>query len=74
MVQADILLMTMTTTREPCWISIKQKNEVLSSGVVANIYLAERMASAEREPITGVWGAEPPVGARGAEPLVEAGV
>ena len=25
------------------------------SGVVANIYLAERMASAEREPITGVW-------------------
>ena len=25
------------------------------SGVVANIYLAERMASAEREPVTGVW-------------------
>jgi len=29
------------------------------SGVVANIYLAERMASAEREPITGVWGQSP---------------
>ena len=28
----------------------------LTSGVVANIYLAERMASAEREPITVVWG------------------
>ena len=47
-----------------------------SSGVVANIYLAERMASAEREPITGVWGqspqrgpgAEPLVGVRGAKP------
>ena len=46
------------------------------SGVVANIYLAERMASAEREPITGVWGqsplrgpgAEPLVGVRGAKP------
>jgi len=47
------------------------------SGVVANIYLAERMASSEREPITGVWGqspqrgpgAEPLVGVRGAKPL-----
>jgi len=26
---------------------------------VAKIYLAERMASAEREPITGVWGQGP---------------
>jgi len=32
----------------------KAKDEVLSSGVVANIYLVERMASAEREPITGL--------------------
>ena len=47
-----------------------------NSGVVANIYLAERMASAEREPITGVWGqspqrgpgSEPLVGVRGAKP------
>jgi len=47
---------------------------------VANIYLAERMASAEREPITGVWGqspqrgpgAEPLVGVRGAKPPPEA--
>ena len=46
------------------------------SGVVANIYLAERMASSEREPITRVWGkspqrgpgAEPLVGVRGAKP------
>ena len=39
------------------------------SGVVANIYLAERMASAEREPIMGVWGQSPQRGP-GAEPLV----
>ena len=39
------------------------------SGVVANIYLAERMASAEREPITGVWG-QSPQRDPGAEPLV----
>ena len=39
------------------------------SDVVANIYLAERMASAEREPITGVWGQSPQRGP-GAEPLV----
>ena len=41
----------------------------IASGVVANIYLAERMASAEREPITGVWGQSPQRGP-GAEPLV----
>ena len=41
----------------------------MASGVVANIYLAERMASAEREPITGVWGQSPQTG-QGAEPLV----
>ena len=35
------------------------------SGVVANIYLAERMASAERESITGVWGQNPQRGAPG---------
>jgi len=40
-----------------------------SSGVVANIYLAERMASAERKPITGVWEQSPQWGP-GAEPLV----
>ena len=40
-----------------------------SSGVVANIYLAERMASAEREPITEVLGQSPQRGP-GAEPLV----
>ena len=40
-----------------------------ASGVVANIYLAERMASAERESITGVWGQSPQRGP-GAEPLV----
>ena len=40
-----------------------------TSGVVANIYLAERMASAEHEPITGVWGQSPQQGP-GAEPLV----
>jgi len=28
------------------------------------------MASAEREPITGVWGPEPPAGVQGAEPPV----
>jgi len=28
------------------------------------------MASAEREPIPGIWGAEPPAGSRGREPLV----
>jgi len=39
------------------------------SGVVTNIYLAERMASAEREPITGVWGQSPQRGP-GAEPLM----
>jgi len=42
---------------------------VVASGVVVNIYLAERMASAEREPITGVWGQSPQRGP-GAEPLV----
>ena len=36
---------------------------------MANIYLAERMASAEHEPITGVWGQSPQRGP-GAEPLV----
>ena len=41
----------------------------MRSGVVANIYLAERMASAEHEPITGVWGQSPQRGP-GAEPLV----
>jgi len=42
----------------------------VASGVVANIYLAERMASAERESnITGVWGQSPQRGP-GAEPLV----
>jgi len=41
----------------------------ITSGVVANIYLAERMASAEREPITGIWGQSPQRGP-GAEPLV----
>ena len=41
----------------------------LLSGVVANIYLAERMASAEREPIMGVLGQSPQRGP-GAEPLV----
>ena len=40
-----------------------------SSGVVANIYLAERMASVEHEPITEVWGQSPQPGP-GAEPLV----
>jgi len=38
-------------------------------GVVAIIYLAERMASAEREPITGVWGQSPQRGP-GAQPLL----
>ena len=40
-----------------------------ASGVVANIYLAERMASAERESITGVCGQSPQRGP-GAELLV----
>ena len=44
-------------------------DSVSTSGVVANIYLAKRMASAEREPITGVWGQSPQRGP-GAEPLV----
>ena len=35
---------------------------------MANIYLAERMASAEGEPITGVWGQSPWWGVRGAKP------
>jgi len=39
----------------------------MNSGVVANIYLAERMASAEREPITGVQGQSPWWGVRGAK-------
>ena len=39
----------------------------ITSGVVANIYLAERMASAEREPITGVWG-RAPSGVQGQSP------
>ena len=39
------------------------------SGVVANIYLPERM---EREPITGVWRQSPQRGP-GAEPLMRAG-
>ena len=42
----------------------------MSSGVVANIYLAECMASAEREPITGVWGqtGRAPSGVQGQSP------
>ena len=44
------------------------ENVVVYSGVVANIYLAERMASAEREPITGVCLQSPQRGVRGAKP------
>jgi len=40
----------------------------ITSGVVANIYLAERMASAEREPITGS-GGRAPSGVQGQSPL-----
>ena len=48
---------------------VKKLEHITISGVVAIIYLAERMASAEREPITGVWGQSPQRGP-GAEPLV----
>jgi len=41
----------------------------MSNGVVANIYLAERMASAERESVTGVWG-RAPSGVQGQSPFV----
>ena len=41
---------------------------IVSSGVVANIYLAERMASAERKPITGVQGQSPWWGSGGRSP------
>jgi len=40
------------------------------SGVVANIYLPERMASVEREPITGVWRQSPHAAGSRAEPLM----
>ena len=40
----------------------------MSNGVVANIYLAERMASAERESVTGVWGRAPLWGGEGGKP------
>jgi len=48
----------------------KQFTCTMSSGVVANIYLAECMASAEREPITGVWGQtdRAPSGVQGQSP------
>ena len=36
---------------------------------MANIYLPERMASVEREPVTGVWRQSPQRGP-GAEPLM----
>ena len=41
---------------EVCLLIYESRQTDKRSGVVANIYLAERMASAEREPITGVWG------------------
>jgi len=39
---------------------------------VANIYLPERMASVEREPVTGVWRQSPQRGP-GAEPPPDEG-
>jgi len=43
--------------------------KLVRNSVVANIYLAERMASAKHEPIMGVWG-QSPQWVPGAEPLV----